>query len=81
MKDPKAARALLLQAGLTLMTVVANSPESDEAADALLAAGAVNERLKNIPAARAAYSAVITRYGDSPAAAKAKAVTAKLKNK
>jgi len=67
-KSAPAARKMLLQAGLNLMRVAALFPSSQEAPHALLSAGRVNELLGNVAAARAAYSAVVTRYRDSPAA-------------
>lgn len=75
------ATQLLLDAGLNLVRVVANFPASSEAPDALLLAGEVSERLKNFWAAKAAYSAVISRYSASPAAKKAKAARERIKDK
>ena len=79
-KKDKAGQ-LLLDAGLNLVRVVANYPGSTEAPDALLLAGEVSERLKNFSAAKAAYSAVISRYSRSPAAKKAQAARERIKDK
>lgn len=72
-KDPKAARELLLRAGLNLMRTVVFFPASDEAPHALLSAGEVNERLGNLTAARSAFSAVVSGFSGSPAAEQATA--------
>ncbi len=70
--DKDAARKYLLNAGLDLMRVVVFFPSSTEAPHSLLWAGRVNERLGNPFAAKAAYSAVIKKFPDSPAAKKAR---------
>jgi len=71
-KDEKAARPMLLEAGLNLMRTVVFFPTSEEAPHALVSVGEVNERLGNLIAARAAYSAVGSRFPESPAAIVAK---------
>ena len=68
---PAAARPLLLKAGLNLMRVVGFHGRANEAPAALLAAGEVNERLKNVKAAQAAYRMLTSRYGKSPQAGEA----------
>jgi len=78
-KDPKAARELLLRAGLNLMRTVVFFPASDEAPHALLSAGEVNERLGNLTAARSAFSAVVSGFSGSPAAEQATAALARTK--
>ena len=70
--DGDKARPLLLSAGLNLMRVAAQSGPSDEVPNALLAAGEVNELLKNTEGAKAAYSGVVAKFGNSPAAPKAR---------
>jgi TolA-binding protein len=70
--DPDKARTLLLEGGLNLMRVIALFPDSQDVAPALLGAGEVNERLRNLEGARAAYSELVSRRGQSPEAEKAK---------
>ena len=77
-KDAAKARRLYLAGGLNLMRVVAYFPAAEEAPQALLAAGRVNEALGNAAAARAVYSELLGRYRTSPAAAKAKAALERL---
>ncbi len=67
-QDESATEKMLLEAGLDLMRVVVFFGSSDEAPDALLSAGQVNERLGNTKAAKAAYSAVVEKFAQSPAA-------------
>jgi len=78
-RDPGQARELLVDAGLNLMRVATFFGDSEEAPSALLAAGEVNERLKNVEGARSAYAAVVERYAESDAAAEAKRRLARLK--
>ena len=80
-KDSKVAGALLLEAGLNLMRGVVFFPEAGEAAHSLFLAGRVNERLGNASAARAAYSAVLSRFSGSAAAKQAKAALEQVKDK
>lgn len=80
-KDAAAGRELLVAAGLNFMRVVVNFPTSEEAPDALVGAGTVNEGLNNFAAARAAYSAVIDGYAGSPAVARATAARERIKDK
>lgn len=70
-QDKSAAEKMLLEAGLDLMRVVVFFGSGDEAPYALLSAGQVNERLGNAEAAKAAYSAVVERFAQSPAATEA----------
>jgi tetratricopeptide (TPR) repeat protein len=73
-------RVLLLEAGVHYMYVVTFFPASDEAGEALLEAGAINEEIGNIRAARQAYAAVRTRYGHLPVVDKASAALEALDN-
>ena len=70
--DPDKARRLLLESGLNLMRVAACFPKGQEAPEALLAAGEVNERLDNTDAARAAYALLLKRYAGSAVATQAR---------
>jgi len=74
-----AKMALLLDAGLDLMRVVAYYGDAPEAGEALYLAGKVNAALGNGGAARAAYEEVVNRYGDSEAAQQAQAELGKAK--
>ncbi len=77
-KDPAKARKLYLAAGLNLMRVAAYFPAVEEAPEALLWAGKVNEALGNTAAARAVYAEVLSRYRGSRGAARAKAALGRL---
>ncbi len=80
-QDPKAARELSLEAGLNLMRVAVFFPAGEEAPQALLLAGQANENLGSASAARAAYSAVISRFAESRAAKAAQAALERIRNK
>jgi len=73
-KDPAGKRPLLLKAGLNFMRSVVADPKSPHAPEALYQAGTVHTLLPkpNRNAARAAYRKVISDYGSSPAAGKAR---------
>jgi TolA-binding protein len=71
----------LLRAGLNLMRVVANFPDSQYAPEALYSAGELNQRLGNRAAAKAAYEAVVKRYGQSASAEKAAAALEAIQSK
>ncbi len=80
-QDKSAAEKMLLEAGLDLMRVVVFFGSSDEAPQALLSAGRVNERLGNADAAKSAYSAVAKRFAQSPAAKEARKALERMKGK
>lgn len=70
-------RALYLNGGLNCMRVVAHFPEAVEASEALLLAGKANLAINNQAAAKAAFDAVIQRYGASEAAKEARTLLPK----
>jgi len=79
--DPDESRKLLLRAGLDFMRVVAHYPDSIDAGEALYRAGRVNVLLPepNYAAARKAYQQVVSTYGETAAAAKARQALRRLK--
>jgi tetratricopeptide (TPR) repeat protein len=78
--DADHARDTCVRAGLNLMRVAVFFPDHEYAADALLRAGLANEGLKNVTAARSAYSGVVSRYAASPQAKDAATALERMKN-